>query len=155
MALDWVAEKMSKLRDIIPPKKTAAVSRIQVPTRVAELFRRLASYENKRSGELLEDMLVLYVDKRNNLESVMDVTKCAHCGVNKVASGAEGHPLVCPNVFCCAEPKAVAQPGSLAGWVCPRCKGGVSPYAARCPCTPQSSFNYNIIMRTQNPFGDL
>ena len=43
--------------------------------------------------------------------------------------GCSTHVWPCPYAITYTPPAAK-------GWICPVCSGGVSPFAAKCPCTP-------------------
>jgi hypothetical protein len=57
--------------------------------------------------------------------------------------GCTVHVWPCP--WAANPTQVVTTPTPLQGWICPVCKGGNSPFAARCPCVPALPASYTII----------
>ncbi len=63
---------MAKLRDVRLPTVQSPLTRIQVSTRIGDLFRRVAGHQGISTSDLLEQALVLYIREHTSLELVFE-----------------------------------------------------------------------------------
>ena len=68
----------------------------------------------------------------DNTSSSLDLNHCQNCGGSY--GGICGQHTGCRACECVPAINIVSPQPMLMGWICPNCRGGMSPFAQRCPC---------------------